>query len=140
MKKQSADQDRQQIHMSSSLCLKLLKLSYKVASEYKKSNPCTNVPVYCPLCPECAPAVWKYNLEGHLCHIHPDASPEKYQSKWRVGKTKKAGMQIVWDRICKPRALKDAKKTREKLKISEGHSLCLALRFVSSLAYTHPNT
>jgi hypothetical protein len=129
VEKWSANQDGQKIDLKSTSCPKIPQISYKVAAEYKKKPPCTNVPVYCPLCPDRAAAMWKYNPEAHMRHIHPDACTEKYESLWHVSTTERAGMQTIWDRICNPRASK-GKKKKKVLKILEGHSSCLALRLV----------
>jgi hypothetical protein len=129
VKKRSANQEGQQIDLKSSSCPKMQRLSYKVAAEYKKKSPCTNVPVYCPLCPDRAPAVWKYNFEAHMRRVHPDAHTHMYEAAWRISAMERAGMQVIWERICKPRGSK-GKKTKKALNISEGHSSRLALRYV----------
>jgi hypothetical protein len=130
VKKHSGNQEGQKIDMKASSCPKLSKMSYKSAAEYKPKSPCTNVPVYCPLCSDRAPAIWKYNLEAHLRRVHPDAEPERYKNKWFIGDTEKAAMQTIWDRICKPRASKGKKRAQKALAISEGHASRLALRSV----------
>jgi hypothetical protein len=52
----------------------------------------------------------------------------------------KAGMQIIWDRICKPRASKRAKKAGVNVRISEGHLSWLAMWCVPSLASSCPGS
>lgn len=51
-------------------------MNYKSATQSTKSSPCTNVPIYCPLCPLNfsgeLPAIWKYNAVAHLLYNHPE--------------------------------------------------------------------
>lgn len=54
------------------------KMSYKAALEPTKTNPSTNIPIHCQLCPPLAISgeprtIWKYNSIYHLLSEH---SPE----------------------------------------------------------------
>ena len=50
----------------------------KSALKYNTSNPNTNVPIKCPICPGVR-FVWKYNWIGHLDSHHPnDASKAQW--------------------------------------------------------------
>lgn len=49
-------------------------MSYAAAKMVSKATPCTNVPIYCPLCP-IGPSgqprtIWKYNVLFHLAKEH----------------------------------------------------------------------
>jgi hypothetical protein len=46
---------------------------YKKAAEFKKTHPCTNVPIHCLLCPLLSLVIltiWKYNVLYHLISEH----------------------------------------------------------------------
>ena len=48
-------------------------MNYAAAAKYSESAPCTNVPIYCPLCSteNGAPCtIWKYNTWLHLAYAH----------------------------------------------------------------------
>jgi hypothetical protein len=53
-------------------------MQYKKAAEFSKTNPCTNVPIHCPLCPPAVsgdpPTIWKYNALYHLISEHSSGS------------------------------------------------------------------
>ncbi|KAJ7840641.1 hypothetical protein B0H13DRAFT_1556165, partial [Mycena leptocephala] len=50
------------------------RMAYKTAKNCTVSNPCTNVPIHCPLCPWSASwnprTIWKYNAIYHLIREH----------------------------------------------------------------------
>src|ERR1700732_2316919 len=58
-------------------------MNYKAAAKFSKADPCTNVPVHCPLCPTSVfgqpqtTGIWKYNAMYHLIQEHSigDTSP-----------------------------------------------------------------
>lgn len=77
-------------------CERLVKFSYKAASDSKKNSPSSNVPMTCPLCPEGAPAVWKYNLVSHLCRAHPHSSLDTYAPLYSVSESEKYGVLEAW--------------------------------------------
>lgn len=50
-------------------------MSYGAAAKYSESAPCTNVPIYCPVCTEedSKPrTIWKYNAAIHIATEHGD--------------------------------------------------------------------
>src|ERR1700676_4253648 len=53
-------------------------MQYKKAAELSKVLPCTNVPIYCPLCSTAVsgdpPTIWKYNALYHLISEHSSGS------------------------------------------------------------------
>ena len=54
-----------------SQCPRAVKLLIATAHKLTPSNPCTNVPLKCPLCREGLDAVWKYNFHSHIISVHP---------------------------------------------------------------------
>jgi hypothetical protein len=54
------------------------RMNYKSATKSTKAGPCTNVPIYCPLCPKSASGnfrtIWKYNARYHLVSEHSSNS------------------------------------------------------------------
>lgn len=77
-------------------CPNMLKYSYSVASKSTASSPCSNIPLPCPLCPNSDPAVWRYNMEEHICRVHPMALRTKYQSLWMLTRSEKELMKEIW--------------------------------------------
>ena len=53
-------------------------MQYKKAAEFSKTNPCTNVPIHCPLCPPAVSGdpstIWKYNALYRLISEHSSGS------------------------------------------------------------------
>ena len=55
--------------------------------KYTDRAPCTNVPIYCPICPTVnnAPAtIWKYNAWIHIASEHGDRSKSDLPSKFMI--------------------------------------------------------
>jgi hypothetical protein len=127
VKKRGSRPDGQQVDYKTSSCPKLSKFAYKSATEHHPKSPCTNVPVHCPLCPDRAAAVWKYNLHAHIQTCHAGADLDNYRSQWEVTNMEREGMALVRHRIQNPRKRK-AKSSKNSIKISESHSSRLALR------------
>ncbi|KAJ7089915.1 hypothetical protein C8R44DRAFT_892102 [Mycena epipterygia] len=67
---------------------------YAYADRGSKAMPCRNVPIVCGLCPStltarkesrAQPAQWRYNMEEHLVHGHPEyASPRNPDGQNRL--------------------------------------------------------
>ncbi|KAJ7633249.1 hypothetical protein FB45DRAFT_914726 [Roridomyces roridus] len=60
----------------SSQCLRTHPFSMGHAKKYSATTPCTNVPVFCLLCPTIAPrkspaVFWKYSIFAHIREQHP---------------------------------------------------------------------
>jgi hypothetical protein len=57
------------------------KMAYARALQANKSSPCTNVPIYCPICPESLSGqprtIWKYNAMNHFIADHRPSSDGK---------------------------------------------------------------
>ena len=54
------------IDMTRSRCPNLCQVRLAIAEKASKNSPCTNIPLFCPLCPVNHPAVWKYNMYNHI--------------------------------------------------------------------------
>jgi hypothetical protein len=59
-----------------------VQMQYRVAVQFSKSSPCTNVPIQCPICPtlvsKAPQTIWKYNALFHLTSEHAtDSTPPK---------------------------------------------------------------
>lgn len=68
-----------QLDYSKCVCPRLSTFSYKSASQFTETSPCTNVPIHCPICPAHLPVVWKYNLKKHIQITHPEVSLQHYE-------------------------------------------------------------
>ncbi|KAF8999622.1 hypothetical protein BDQ17DRAFT_1246269 [Cyathus striatus] len=67
-----------QISMDKSKCMNLRKFHLKQATKHTDHSPCTNYPIKCNICPDNAPAIWKYNLQSHILSAHPTAMVQNY--------------------------------------------------------------
>ncbi len=108
--------------------------NYGVAKTSKKTAPCSNVPIRCPICPQNAPAIWKYTAKYHFINLHPAAQLERYKDLWKISKSEMKAMKEVWKnrkQIPKTRG-PNKKKGIElgALVISDAHTTPLARRYV----------
>ena len=113
------------VALEKSKCVNLpkqLKLGH--AAKFSSRSPCTNHPLWCILCPDNAPAVWKYNLRSHIIADHPRANVELYEKYYKISDEEMVLMRGVY--LSKPRMSKKKKK-KDGLVISEGHSTRLAM-------------
>lgn len=117
--------------MHRSRCPRKYKLINSVASASTARSPSSNVPLPCPLCPNGAQAVWKYNLPHHLHRIHK-ADPERFASLWRVTDQERTWLKAL--RQATPRKTKrkrkQAKAAQTATCISEAHTCKMAIRCV----------
>ena len=109
-----------------SRCTNAAKLSITSASKSTTHNPCTNVPLACPLCRQDADPVWKYNLRSHILMVHPSADIEQFKHLYDLDPHKQASMKELFK--AKPRRSK--LKIASGIKISGAHSSQRALRRV----------
>ncbi len=72
------------IDVKKSQCPHATSISLAKAAATSECSPCTNQPLQCPLCPEYANAVWKYNLWSHISSTHPTANVMLYEHLWGV--------------------------------------------------------
>jgi len=110
-----------------SRCPNAAKLSITSASKSTPSNPCTNVPLVCPLCRDSADPVWKYNFRSHILTVHPTADIGQYKELYELDPHERASMKELFK--AKPRRSKT--KTVSGIKISDAHSSRSALRYMS---------
>ena len=127
-KKHSAISSNQQIDYQASKCPKLSKINYGPASEYSQKSPCTNVPIYCPLCHERSPTIWKYNMERHIRDMHPGADPALYHEAWEITAEEEFSLKNKWLQIVNSRQMRRRGRPCKVTLVSEGHSSNLALR------------
>ncbi|KAG6825754.1 hypothetical protein H0H92_002534 [Tricholoma furcatifolium] len=117
----------------SSCPMKFLRFTFSVAAASTTSSPCSNVPIFCPLCPKTAPAVFKYNWKSHFTNAHPHATFTNYASTGSLTKFEKSEMMKIWkDRRKVPtkRVMKD--KGLPQLEVSTAHSSAGALGIASA--------
>ncbi|PPQ86817.1 hypothetical protein CVT26_000971 [Gymnopilus dilepis] len=110
------------ISLEKSKCVNLQQFRLGQAAKFTRSSPCTNHPMRCVLCPDNAPAVWKYNLQSHIVADHPRANVALYEKQYKISADKVVLMRGVY--LSKP---KMKKKKKGQLTISEGHSTRMAI-------------
>jgi hypothetical protein len=111
-------------------CPNIRTLHISKASEFTPKQPCTNHPLICPLCPRGASAVWKYNLQSHILAKHPLSNVTLYESYWGLHHSEEPLMKIEWEKLKRYRTRPSKDTATRKLKISEGHSSRLMLRYL----------
>ena len=116
------------VDLQQSRCPNAAKLSIAAARKSTPSNPCTNVPVECPLCREGSDAVWKYNLRSHIMSVHPTADITRYRDLYELDPHERAAMKELFN--AKPWLSKKRMKTVTGIKISRAHSSRRALKYV----------
>lgn len=102
-------------------CLIKMTYSYGIAAESTASSPCSNVPIYCPICPKTDPAIWKYFMKIHFEEKHKTLNLTTYEHLWRLSNFERAEMKKIWGKRGKV-TIKRAKKSKIlPLIISENH-------------------
>ncbi|KAJ3545336.1 hypothetical protein NM688_g5637 [Phlebia brevispora] len=122
------------IDMNKSRCPNKFKFALSHFSTPSTRRFCTNVPIVCPRCSKGSPAVWKYNLERHLCKVHRVGDIMQYEDLWGVSHDELAGMKKRYEN---PPRVRVGKRKRIELKkskviISAAHQCTIALRSFSS--------
>ena len=88
--------ERTQFNLPRSVCpRKPERISYLPASRSNDSNPCSNVPYACPICPydeSRTPCIWKYSMQRHLRLEHPEVPIEQYAHIWEISEAEIEGM------------------------------------------------
>ncbi|KAI0257783.1 hypothetical protein BC834DRAFT_793882, partial [Gloeopeniophorella convolvens] len=110
------------IHRDRTTCPNEIKFSYNIASKSSASSPCSNVPLYCPICPSGSSAVWRYNLKAHFAHLHESVPINTYEDLWTLSETELQGMKIVWKDRTKQIEPRKKRSETTHLVISEVHS------------------
>src|ERR1700733_10760625 len=102
------------IDMVNSQCPNIYKIYLKHAAKFSNKSPCTNVPLWCSLCPKVSDAIWKYNLQSHLSKVHSSADVSLYRNLYHVDEEELVLMKSMF--LAKPQ-LSKWKKTKNLLKI-----------------------
>jgi hypothetical protein len=74
-------------------CLVKMNYSYGIVAE---SSPCSNVPIYCPICPKTDPALWKYFMKVHFEKKHKTLDLTRYESLWKLSNFERSEMKKMW--------------------------------------------
>ena len=111
---------------SQSRCPNIAQLYITSASKSSDNNPCTNIPLECPLCRDGSDAIWKYNMRVHIETVHPTTDIEHYADLYTLGPHECTGMKALFN--TKPQHSKQ--KKLPDIKISEAHSSCCVKRWV----------
>ncbi|KAF8224868.1 hypothetical protein L208DRAFT_1380918 [Tricholoma matsutake] len=85
-----------------------------MAAKFSKTSLCTNIPIWCPLCPKVSDAIWKYNLRSHITKVH-GGDISLYQDLYTAAF------------LSKPWKTRRKKAAQNSLKILEAHSTHVAL-------------
>jgi len=80
----------------------------------------------CPLCLPTSPAIWKYNLWGHIQDAHPTVNVNLYWEKFFISETEDILLKAVM--LAKPRVSKKQRCQKNGLQISEMHSTRMLLK------------
>ncbi|KZT31449.1 hypothetical protein SISSUDRAFT_973947, partial [Sistotremastrum suecicum HHB10207 ss-3] len=99
------------------------RINYAAAAQSTPSSPCSNVPLKCPICPDAAPAVWKYGMKAHL--KKHDANLAEYTHLWEISRAEEEALKILWNTRTSRRTPRTA--NTPSFTISEGHSSRLAI-------------
>ena len=122
------------IDQTKSHCPNLRSFQLKKAEEFSIRQPCTNYPLSCPICPRGTPAVWKYNLRAHILTTHPLYNAELHEPIWRRHPDEDQLMKAEWEKLRRSRQRPSKETSTRKLKVSDGHSSRLALRYVFDIS------
>ncbi|KAF8176494.1 hypothetical protein BJ912DRAFT_816867, partial [Pholiota molesta] len=109
------------IDQSKSHCPNIRAFSIKKAEEFTAKQPCTNHPLFCPLCQHGAAGVWKYNLKAHIQKEHPSHDVMLYETFWGLHRDEELLMKIEWDKLKRHRLRPSKDTSARKLKISDAH-------------------
>jgi hypothetical protein len=117
------------IDVEKSYCPYVRNIRINQAKAFSITQPCTNHPLSCELCPENSVAIWKYNFAAHLRTTHGTAEPQNYTDVWGLHPNEKTLMLGVFDNRKRQRKSAQSSK-KSQLLISDAHSSRLALRYV----------
>uniref|UniRef100_A0A8H7XJQ8 Zinc finger PHD-type domain-containing protein n=1 Tax=Psilocybe cubensis TaxID=181762 RepID=A0A8H7XJQ8_PSICU len=110
-------------------CPNVIYYKYAVAEKSTSSSPCSNVPIYCPICPKTSPAVWRYNLKYHMIKTHPSASLARHSHLWDLSSFEKSQMKNIWiNRLTTGQTRSGSSKAKKSaLVISDAHTMSVEL-------------
>jgi hypothetical protein len=100
-------------------CRRLVNFQWGKAAVSDKNAPCSNVPLFCPLCPK---VVWRYNLEYHLKTVHTPDMVVRYADICEIPDDEMDAMEHIWDKRHKRPAKRRKRKGVPALVISEAHT------------------
>lgn len=135
LKKGKGSASKFQIDLEKSSCVRGNVVKLSLSSAVKQRSRCTNIPMFCPVCPTGAAAVWKYNFLSHFAHVHRTASIEEYEIDFEIDKTEITNLKAEWRRPHRVSA-RTVRNLGEVI-ISESHSARLALRYVLITIYVN---
>lgn len=124
------------VDMARSQCVNKVDLSFKHASKVTATSPCTNQPLACPLCPNGAPAVWKYNLKSHILKVHRGADGSRYEDLYDISDNERVLMRRIYQEksSAKSRSTKRKRKAAladRPISVSESHIIRTITGYVS---------
>ncbi|KLO07944.1 hypothetical protein SCHPADRAFT_1001296 [Schizopora paradoxa] len=71
-----ADEEKHKLKLTSTCVYAYSRMSYNTSRIFSKSNPCTNVPIPCQMCPETQSGdprtIWKFNAIFHIIAEHAE--------------------------------------------------------------------
>lgn len=108
------------IDITRSRCPMLRTFNIRMASEFKRTSPCTNHPLECPLCDPGAPAIWKYNLRAHLSSAHASANVELYKGLYEITSDESTLMKAAL--LLKTRTTAKKRKLKQNVLVSDAYS------------------
>lgn len=103
-------------------CTRMLKFSHGKAEVSSDSAPCSNVPIHCPICGKSKPAMWRYNLEGHLKTKHSDKAANQHSSLWAISQGERVAMNHVWVNRQPETTKRNRKSNAPALVVSDVHT------------------
>ena len=109
------------IDTDKSRCPNLCLIKLGAAGKSSKANPCTNIPLICPLCPNKSPAVWKYNLQSHIRSLHPDCNIQDFSSLYTISEDEKSSLKRIYEAAQKSRRGKRKREDERLSVLSEAH-------------------
>ncbi|KAE9389893.1 hypothetical protein BT96DRAFT_834297, partial [Gymnopus androsaceus JB14] len=73
--------------------------SYAASAKSTQANPCSNIPIWCPVCTQInpnSPAIWCYNAEEHFKIRHPNINCMNYTSLWEISNSEHEALAVVY--------------------------------------------
>ncbi|TFY55061.1 hypothetical protein EVG20_g9459 [Dentipellis fragilis] len=114
-------------------CPNSINFSYTVAVTSSPSSPCSNAPLVCSICPDEAPAVWRYNLWSHFLCRHPTVPSAKYAELWTLASDEMTAMVALWNSRKKQPKKRGKGKDYEPLKLSDAHTLRMLSSYITGV-------
>ena len=103
----------------SAACPRLVKFQWGKAAVSDKNSPCSNVPLFCPLCPK---VVWRYNLRHHLSTSHSPDMVVRYADTCEIPNDEINAMRHIWKNRQNVPTKRKKRTGAPALVISEAHT------------------